>query len=75
MPEMMPYDVYYALNDASLLIPTDNENTIFLQYFTVFLQYWLKPHILVAMELGKNHWKDRFGARRSTAILCPYFLL
>ena len=22
MPEMMPYDVYYALNDASLLIPT-----------------------------------------------------
>ena len=36
----MPYDFYYALNDASLLIPTDNEDTIFLQYFTVFLQYF-----------------------------------
>ena len=54
----MPCDVYYAINDASLLIPTDNENTIFLQYFTVFLQYWLKPHILVAKELSKNHRKD-----------------
>ena len=50
----MPYDVYYALNDASLLIPTDNEDTIFLQYFTVFLQYLLKPHILVAKELSKK---------------------
>ena len=50
----MPYDVYYALNDASLLIPTDNKDTIFLQYFTVFLQYLLKPHILVAKELSKK---------------------
>ena len=71
IPEMMPYDVYYALNDASLLIPTDNEDTIFLQYFTVFLQYWLKPHLLVAKELSKNHRKDRFGVRRSEAIACP----
>jgi len=56
-----------------LLIPTDYENTILLQYSTVFLPYWLTPRLGCYRAEYRCNGKTGLGFEDHKQISRPYF--